>query len=216
MTPRKGEPLQPPSPELLAAYVDGEFEGSDCLQAQKRAVEAWLDQHPEARADIAAWRRLKKVWQEAPPPGPADAAWPRVLAGVCAGVAQARKEAARKGRFPWGRWLTGGAAAAILLALVAGPGYRWLTAPRDGGPPAGPPPGGAAVEVLPVATADEVVIIRVAGDDTPTLVVGNPPVQGELVLAEDGEVVVTYMEPDINMNSPRPMIWVRGEAEEDE
>jgi anti-sigma factor RsiW len=59
-----------PTPQLLAAYVDGELGPAD-----RAAVDAWLCDHPEARADVAAQRRLTHLWRAAPPPDPGDAAW---------------------------------------------------------------------------------------------------------------------------------------------
>ena len=48
----------------------------------------------------------------------------------------------------------------------------------------------AAVEPFEVATADEVEILSVRGADTGTLVVGEVPVRGELVLPLPGEVEI--------------------------
>jgi hypothetical protein len=70
------------------------------------------------------------------------------------------------------------------------------------------------VEVFPVATDDEVEIIRVQGDYTSSLVVGDPPLRGEMRLAEQGDVHVNYMSPapgntasDMSVDTNRPMIW---------
>jgi hypothetical protein len=74
------------------------------------------------------------------------------------------------------------------------------------------------VEVFPVATADEIAILHVAGADTHTVIVGELPVLGPLELAGPGEVALTSVQPDVRDNmmphirmggANRPMIWAR-------
>jgi hypothetical protein len=48
---------------------------------------------------------------------------------------------------------------------------------------------------MPVTDADDVNVISMDAADTAALVVGEPPVLGELVLASDGEVQVDHMAP---------------------
>ena len=60
------------------AFADGEFEGKEQLAAHKRAIEAWLRQHPEAAADIRAWRSLKQVRQETTADEPDEDTWDRM------------------------------------------------------------------------------------------------------------------------------------------
>ena len=38
-----------PDPQLLAAYFDGELEGRDDRADLRARVEAWLEQHPQAK-----------------------------------------------------------------------------------------------------------------------------------------------------------------------
>ncbi len=82
MSVPNGPEIPPPSPELLAAYVDGEFEGSEELAGRKQAIEDWLETHPDAYADILAWRRLKRLVQCTAPAEPADEAWAALWARV--------------------------------------------------------------------------------------------------------------------------------------
>jgi len=86
--------------------------------------------------------------------------------------------------------------------------------------PEATPPAEAAP--FSVAAAHEVEILNVDGADTPTLVVGELPVQGPLVLAAPGEVTVTSVQPaardnmvpEVNVQGPRrPMIWARAETD---
>src|SRR5689334_18822405 len=64
-------------PELLAAYVDGELPPAEC-----RRVEAWLADHPDARADVEDQRRLLRLFEETAPPPPTDERWASVVDGV--------------------------------------------------------------------------------------------------------------------------------------
>src|SRR5438270_6339912 len=70
-----------PFPELLAAYADGELDA-----AGRARVEAWLAEHPEARDEIEAQRRLSRrnrhFWQATAGPQPSEASWLRLLARV--------------------------------------------------------------------------------------------------------------------------------------
>ena len=64
-----------PGPELLAAYVDGEFEGRDELAALRVRVEDWLSKHPHAQEELAQYRKLRKLWHDTAPDEPSDEAW---------------------------------------------------------------------------------------------------------------------------------------------
>jgi hypothetical protein len=208
--------------ELLAAYADGELDGDDFL-ALRRRVEGWLARHPEAAAELESLRRLRHLWRLAAPADPGEVAWAAVSSGI-----QDRLARAGAGRGPWRRWvrvLAWGAAAAILawlaLALLPGrPDDRPLAQNQNG-------TGTQAVpddDPFPVATADEVEILSVQGADTGSLVVGNLPVDGELVLAAPGDVTLRSVRPAARDNmvpdvvlqgAGAPMIWARiaGERE---
>src|SRR5438270_170830 len=67
-----------PTPELLAAYGDGELEGREPIAR----IEAYLAGHPEVQAELAAQRRLKRIWDETTPSEPATAAWQRTFDGI--------------------------------------------------------------------------------------------------------------------------------------
>ena len=69
MNPRHGSDWVP-SPELLAAYFDGEFEGRDDLALLRQRLEDWLDRHPGARCELAEYHRLRHLWLETTPPEP--------------------------------------------------------------------------------------------------------------------------------------------------
>ena len=97
-----------PSPEQLAAFLDGELDAAD-----RARVETWLTTHPNAAAEIDGQRRVARLWADNPPPEPGPAAWATALAGV-----RARLPVPRPRRLPRTLWLGAGAAAVLLAALI--------------------------------------------------------------------------------------------------
>lgn len=200
-----------PDPRLLAAYLDGELHGRPELDALRRRIENWLEEHPEAQEGLVELRRLGRLYQETVPVEPAPATWDALLARI-------ERNASRRATPPQrvaGRWILALVGAAACIALFAWSMTRH--SPR-------PVPAPTVEDSFPVATAAEVEILRVEGNDTPTLVVGRLPLQGPLELAGPGEVVLTSVQPDDTDRmlphvrtggSDRPMIWARVEAEEE-
>src|SRR5262249_52794677 len=77
------DPADPaPPPWWLAAYVDDELGPAECLR-----LEAWLDTHPEAAAEVEAMRRLDRAWEETAAPRPSPDVWERVRADIEAATA---------------------------------------------------------------------------------------------------------------------------------
>jgi hypothetical protein len=218
MTPHSGN--KPPSPELLAAYFDGECEGRDDLALLKQQIEDWLATHPEAQADLSSYRRLLQVWQETAPPEPDSMQWAALLARLEDLPAPRPVQASGKKILRRLAWL---GVAASLACL-------WIFWPREPAPaPVLPGPvvtqPMAEEEILEVATASEVAIIRVEGADTHTLVVGELPLQGNLELLTAGEVVLTSIQPDAEDNmlpelrtgpGSAPLIWARVDSEQED
>ena len=197
-----------PSPELLAAYFDGEYEGRDDLAVVRRRLENWLAASPRGRAELAQYRRLRQVWLESTPPEPAPAAWQQVrdrLDAAQAGMPIPTKRRQHR------RWQAAALLTAACALLAAGLLKEPVVTSVDDAP-------------FPVASAREVLILQVEGDDTGTLVVGAMPVEGPLELVGPSEVTLPSaqpaqrdnMVPDFEGNGPRPpMIWARAEAEGD-
>jgi hypothetical protein len=204
-----------PHPELLAAYFDGELAGRPDHEALRSRIAAWLRRHPEAREVFADYCRLSELWHDTTPPDPGPEIWTDVATQLDARcrVLPARKQ---------GRRLVVLLASAAAIALVVGLGVgRRLTEQRAPVALTQPAPT-ADEEVLPVATAAEVAILRIEGADTQTLVVGELPVGGPLELAGPGEVALTSVQPDAHDQmmphvrvdgSRRPLIWARVEPE---
>jgi hypothetical protein len=171
-----------PPPGWLAAYADGELAPPDAAR-----VEAWLDEHPEAAAEVEAMYRLARAWEETAAPEPSPDAWER---------ARDRIEAttAAPPRRPFARALPA-AAAAALLAILVGRGLR---------------PGVPDVpdESLPVAGGGDVTILSMDGTDAGALVIGQPPVAGPLDLASGGDVQMLKAEPP----GAVPAVWKDGDS----
>jgi hypothetical protein len=112
-------------------------------------------------------------------------------------------------------------AAAVWLAVVLSRSATERQVVRQAPPAPGPRPPGVrpgpappAVEPFPVATADEVEILSVRGADTETLVVGELPLEGPMVLVAAGEVEVKRVEPEVRMGGDGPpMVWTPLERE---
>lgn len=193
-----------PSPELLAAYFDGEFEGRDDLAHLRQRLEDWLAGHPGAREDLAAYRRLREIWGETTPPEPSSQTWGRVLADMKAQRAAAAVTAKKPRPAGW--------RAAALLAGAACLAAATLLMTREKPPqtlPEAPPAFVQDEGPFPVATESEVVILRVEGEDTGSLVVGTLPLHGPLELAGPGDVTFGENTQVHVGGSGRPMVWAR-------
>ena len=120
-----------PTPELLAAYFDGECEGRDDLYSLKQRIENWLTANPQAQEDLAEHRRLLHVWQETAPPEPHADQWTAMLARLEALIASQTplpKTGAEPSRRLRRAGLLGGAAAVVAgLAIY----LAWNISPRD-------------------------------------------------------------------------------------
>jgi anti-sigma factor RsiW len=205
-----GDDTWPPSPELLAAYFDGEFEGRDDLIQVRRRLEDWLAADPGARAELAEYRRLRHLWAETTPREPPVAAWQNLLRRLesCPQEAGALRRGVGSGA-SWKMAIVLAGAACFLLAAIL---VRDSGTARDD------------MEPFPVASEREVVILYVEGADTGTLVVGQLPLQGPMELVDAGDVTLTSVEPaqrdnmvpDVHIAGPgRPIIWARAEGEDD-
>lgn len=210
MTGPESEDGWQPSPELLAAYFDGECEGRDDFAGLRRRLERWLADNPRGRAELAEYRHLRQLWLQSTPAEPAPQAWQAMGSRIEAaqGIPRAAKRDPRHRA-----WRAAALIAAAACVLVAIGLYRPAPAPlADDDTP------------FPVASANEVVIMRVEGDDTNTLVVGELPLDGPMVLAAPGEITVTSaqpaqrdkMIPNMDLNGPGPpIIWAGSAAQED-
>lgn len=158
-----------PSPEQLAAFLDGELDPAIAAR-----VEAWLADNAAAAEEMDGQRRVLRLWQANPPPEPGPAVWTAVLSRIEANLPVARRRPRK-----WPRVLSFGAvAAAAVLAAV------FLTRLFQGGSPKD------ADAPLPVIAPGDVTIISMDARDASGLVVAAPPVQEPIVLAGQDDVSV--------------------------
>jgi len=184
----------PPTPELLGAYADGEFEGRQDLQPLRQELEAWVASHPEAQVELAELRRLRRIYEESPPPEPSDAHWNRCFDAIAKADKTPVKPAIGSPAKIIG---TIASLAAVLLFVVA---------PRFGTRP---------VEAWATAGPSDVEIVHAEAEDAALLAWQMP--HDPLPLAESGDVA--FVEPEMprrvvyREGVGRPMIWALAEEE---
>lgn len=150
-------------------------------------LEAWLTEHPEANDDLTDLPHLRALYQSVWPPEPDEAAWIAVQAHIHEAIVQGRSP---RDRWPRRWWAIAGlTAASVLLGLL-------LT--RSLWPTSGPEPASVPVarveEPFQVAEADDVIIISMDARDVAALVVGEPPVTGDLEFARPEDIHVIHCE----------------------
>jgi hypothetical protein len=192
MTPRDED--RDPNPEQLAAYLDGEFDHLAGISPER--VEQWLQCNPEAFAQAKAHQRLRKLWKATTPKDPRPAAWECVRQRIETGLGRTAQP-----RSPWLRWgITAGllvaTAASVLVFMTFAQRRAQVDAPRQA------PDVPMEISALPIASDDEVAILSVRGQDTPSLVVGALPLQGMLVLVNPGEVSLIRSTPEEERRPP--------------
>lgn len=215
----RGEMGDTPSPEMLAAYFDGELEGNELLRRHKQFVEQWLLQHPEA-ADLASWQRLQQLWHATSPDTPVSGVWEDAWQQIQQRLD--RPTSAPPREYPTRHWarLTGLVAAGVAAVFALLWLLPWRTHEGDVPVAVQPKPAPvniAVVEPLPVAAEAEVEIITVPGDGSEALVIGNLPLEGPVELAAPGDISLAAFtdapEQDLQMYQNPPMIWARSNEE---
>jgi len=209
-----------PTAQMLAAYADGELDGRPELAELRCRLEQWLASHPETAADVEAQRDVSQWMAATTPAEPDPAVWQAMWSRIKTATPSKRKPAAS--------WLIGLTAAGLAAAVLLMASVQWRTTPTlatnqvanqppvvDASRPtlnvAEPQP--ETIEVLQVAAASEIEIIQVSGSDTETLVIGQPPLSGPLVLMQPGEVDIA-LPADTNTalrfgGGSAPMLWTR-------
>ena len=144
--------------------------------------ERWANEHPAANDDLADLPRLRELFQSASPPEPDESAWSAALNGIRDALPDVR--ISRRASSRWLPPAIGLTAAAILAGVMLG--RSWWTN--------GPPSPVLSEEPYPVVEARDVTIISMDPHDVAALVVGEPPVTGDLVFARPDDVHVIKCE----------------------
>lgn len=217
-TPANPDPANVP-PAWLAAYADGELD-----TAARAAVERWLTDHPEALDELHSQRALSPanvaLWDRAEPPAPSAEAWAAVRRGIDAGLnPPAPVPAGSRWRVFAGLAAAGTVAAAVWVAVgLLAPKPAPVLAPvevvkrqlppvpdvapipRAAGPASAPAPRTvpdplAGIDVLPMASDDDVVLDRVPHTGAGWLPVGRHPLPDSLVFATVEDVHLEGVDP---------------------
>jgi hypothetical protein len=181
-----------PTPAELAAWADGELEGSDAAR-----VEAWLSAHPDDAPDAES-SRLVGLFRDHAAPEPSAAAWDRTLSRIAE-----RTNARRNNR--WQLTLFCGIAAAALAGVIAAsfllPGKKVTNLVVDATTTIVLPPGDDNDEPFPVARAGEIDVLAMdARDANRVVIIGNPLLEPfEVVSSEEVELVSVGIDFDEGM-----------------
>jgi hypothetical protein len=152
-----------------------------------RDLESWLTEHPQEQGDLADLLRLRELYQSLPPRQPDEAACNVVLSRLHDLASEPTAHRVRSRRPLWA--LLGGVAAILAVVLLA----RALTT-KDVRPPTIEPFAAANEEPFAVADEEDVVIDSMEARDVAALVVGEPPVGGELAFVRLEDVRVLKCE----------------------
>jgi hypothetical protein len=133
---------------------------------------------PDAESELV---RLRDLFQSVSPPEVEEGAWSATLTRIHADI-RTVKPHRRSPRPVWA--FVGLAAAAAVVAVLLARSW-WVQTPS---------PSPTPEEPFPVATAEDVDILSIAARDVAALVVGEPPVSGELIFASMDDVRVLKCE----------------------
>jgi hypothetical protein len=172
--------------QLLAAYADGELD-----QTTRRRLQSWLDAHQSARRELnsqlAFSPRRQQFWNELEPTLPSAAAWAGVWERIELSLELPRAESKIADRRIWRKrkYQVGAlAACAAVVAVVA-----VCLSGRESAPSAVQPAvDESAPEVFEVAAAGDVEILSVRDSDVTSLLVGVPPLCGNMTLVARSDV----------------------------
>lgn len=185
--------------ETLAAHADGELSATD-----RGDVDAWLLTHPEARSELDAQklfaRKNQAFWNKTAAPQPSDAQWNCVLANIGAAVQPAQPSYRTSKPTAWRRWAAAGAtmAAAALIAV------NFMGGPNPPARPGNTNVVQAADDAFSVASASDVEIISIQGDDGSIVVVGLPPLPGLMQMTTVGDVKLEAIVSDADGQPVKP------------
>jgi anti-sigma factor RsiW len=202
-------PDRTPTPEQIAAWVDGESS-----RGEADFVEAWMADHPDARREADAMAQLTRLYRDQPLPLPSEERWRVTFDRI-------RPAVTPRPRRPWGLLLGLALASAAALGAVVLARSLWPTATPGIALPAAPAPDEEDDEPFAVAASSEVHIIRMDADDADAVVTGRPLI-GTMDFTGPGDIDVLQVQPDPDeKHTPRletraALSWVVVRAHEED
>jgi anti-sigma factor RsiW len=205
-------PDRTPTPEQIAAWVDGESS-----RGEADRVETWVADHPEARRDAESMAQLTRLYRDQPIPMPSEARWRSTLDQIRPRVAPT-PEAARR----WRSWLGVAIASAALVGAVILARNLWPSPTPAPIARTSQVPDEEDEEPFAVARSSEVHIIRMDAEDADRVVTGRP-LLGTMDFAGPGDIDVLKIQPAGEGLTPRlerraalPWVVLAKADEEDE
>jgi anti-sigma factor RsiW len=174
---------QPPAPEELMAFADGELG-----PARHEEVAKWLVGRPDAQGQVDEFRRLGQLWRNAQPPEPSPQAWAAALARIENALPPSTPLPRPRPRRP--AWTFPALAAAAVLGVVL---LSRSLAPV-GTPTNNNGSSTADDEPYPIVAANEINIVGMDAQDADALV-GHPPLSGTLEFAAPADVRLLNAQP---------------------
>lgn len=148
-------------------------------------LEGRLPEHPEAKDDLRDLEHLRALYQSAGPAEPSEDAWNAVQSRIHAAVGRERSGRDRRPRWWWA--LAGLTAASVLVGALTVRFWRKADVSV-----AVPEP--RVEEAFPVVDPEDVTIISIDARDVAALVVGEPPVSGDLEFVRSKDIHVIRCE----------------------
>jgi hypothetical protein len=148
-------------------------------------LEAWLTEHPEANDDLVDLPNLRAMYQSVWPTEPDEAAYNAVQARIHESIVQGLSPRQRRPRL--GRAIVGLTAASVVLAALLTRSLWMPSVPT-------PPTVVKVEEPFPVVDPEDVTILAMDARDVAALVVGEPPVWGDLEFARPEDIHVIRCE----------------------
>lgn len=169
-----------PTPEELAAFVDGELDS-----LARARVQAWLARHPEAAVELRGQTQLADLCRATTPPEPDAATWDLLqrrierdvtLAQVCRPAGNRRLRVLLP--------LLATAASLLFAVLWLQPGAQEVHHDHE--------------DILAVAGHHDVEIISLEEADHYALVIGKSPLAEPMILVAPGDARDIRIEPDVD------------------
>ena len=175
-------PDRTPTPEQIAAWIDGESPRGEAAM-----IEAWMAVHPETRRDAEAMAQTTRLYRDQAIPMPSESRWQSAFDRI-------QPRVAPTGGAGWRLLLGLALASAAVLGAVMLARTLWPTTP-----PAivltPPIPPEEDEEPFAVARLAEVHIIHMDADDADRIVTGQP-IMGTMVFAAQSDIDEVQVLPD--------------------